>query len=111
MAGARTGGTRAQYCGTPGRDGQRQGALLMAHYDSVPNSPGASDDGAAVASLLETLRALRGGPRLKNDVIFLFTDGEEVALLGSKAFVEEHPWARDVGLVLNFEARGYTGPS
>ncbi len=84
--------------------------LLMAHYDSVPNSPGASDDGAAVASLLETLRALRGGPRLKNDVIFLFTDGEEVALLGSKAFVEEHPWARDVGLVLNFEARGYTGP-
>jgi hypothetical protein len=48
---------------------------------------------------------------LKNDIIFLFTDGEEVGLLGAKAFVDEHPWAKDVGLVLNFEARGSSGPS
>ena len=44
--------------------------LLMAHYDSVPTSLGASDDGAAVAALLETLRALRASQPLKNDVIF-----------------------------------------
>lgn len=85
--------------------------LLAGHYDSVPNSFGASDDGAAVAALLESLRALRAGDSLKNDVIFLFTDGEEVGLLGAKAFVEEHPWAKDVGVVLNFEARGNSGPS
>lgn len=85
--------------------------VLMAHYDSVPTSPGASDDGAGVATLLETLRALRTGPPLKNDIIFLFTDGEETGLLGARAFVNEHPWAKDIGLVLNFEARGHRGPA
>lgn len=86
-------------------------ALLMtAHYDTMPNAPGASDDGASVATLLETLRALKSGPALSDDIIFLFTDGEEMGLLGAKAFVDEHPWAKDVGVVLNFEARGNSGP-
>ncbi|HEU4510369.1 MAG TPA: M28 family metallopeptidase [Pyrinomonadaceae bacterium] len=85
--------------------------LLLSHYDSVPTSFGASDDASGVAVLLETLRALKSGAALNNDVIFLFTDGEEVALLGAQAFVAEHPWAKDVGLVLNFEARGAGGPS
>jgi hypothetical protein len=85
--------------------------MLVAHYDSVPNGYGASDDGAGVAALLETVRALKSGPVLKNDVIFLFTDGEEPGLLGAYAFVTEHEWAKDVGLVLNFEARGNHGPA
>ena len=85
--------------------------LLVGHYDSVPTGNGASDNGAAVGAMLETLRALQSGPPLKNDVIFLFSDGEEVGLLGAKAFVDEHPWAKGVGLVLNFEARGHGGPS
>lgn len=86
--------------------------LLMSHYDSVPTAFGASDDGAGVAGMLETLRALRAsGTPLRNDVIFLFTDGEENGLLGAHAFVDEHPWAKDVGVVLNFEARGNSGPS
>ncbi len=85
--------------------------LLVAHYDAAPYSPGASDDGAAVVSLLETLRALKASTPLKNDVIFLATDGEEVGLLGAKAFVQEHPWAKDIGVVLNFDARGNHGPS
>ncbi|HYW70683.1 MAG TPA: M20/M25/M40 family metallo-hydrolase [Pyrinomonadaceae bacterium] len=85
--------------------------MLVGHYDSVPWGVGASDDGAAVAALLETLRALKAGPVLNNDVIFLFTDGEESGLLGANAFVAEHPWAKDVGVVLNFEARGNGGPT
>ena len=85
--------------------------LLVAHYDTVPNSPGASDDGAGVVTMLESLRALKAGPALKNDVIFLFTDGEEAGLLGARAFVEEHPDAKDVGVVLNYEARGSGGPA
>ncbi len=84
--------------------------MLSAHYDSVPGSPGASDDGSGVVTLLETLRALKAGPPLKNDVIFLFTDGEELGLLGANAFAGEHAWAKDVGLALNFEARGSGGP-
>ena len=85
--------------------------LLVSHYDSVATGPGASDNSAGVASLLETLRALKSLPPLKNDVMLLFTDGEEVGLLGAQAFVSEHPWVKDVGVVLNFEARGNSGPS
>lgn len=85
--------------------------VLSTHYDSVPYGPGANDAGTAVAALLETARALKTGGLLKNDLIFLFTDGEETGLLGAQAFASEHPWAKDVGLVLNFEARGNTGPS
>lgn len=84
--------------------------LLAAHYDSVPTSPGASDDGAGVVTLLETARGLKNGAPLKNDVILLFTDAEELGLLGAQAFISEHPWAKDVGLFLNFEARGNGGP-
>jgi hypothetical protein len=85
--------------------------LVTGHYDTSPQAFGASDDGAAVVSMLESLRALKAGPPLKNDVIFLFTDAEEEGLLGANGFMGGHPWARDVGLVLNFEARGDGGPS
>src|SRR5215216_6495422 len=85
--------------------------LLVAHYDTVPASPGAGDNGSAVVAILETLRALKSSQPLRNDVIALFSDGEEFGLLGAKAFVYQHPWARDVGVVLNFDARGTSGPA
>ena len=90
--------------------GNGNAVLLVAHYDSVDDSFGASDDGSSVATLLETLRTLKAGEQLKNDVIVLFTDAEEQGMLGAQAFVAEHEWARDVYVVLNFEARGNTGP-
>jgi hypothetical protein len=83
--------------------------MMVSHYDSTTNSFGASDNGTAVAALLETARALKSSAPLKDDLIFLFTDGEEAGLLGAKAFADEHPWAKDVGLVLNFDARGNSG--
>lgn len=91
--------------------------LFAAHYDSVSFGPGAADDGAGVATLLETVRALKSGKALQNDVIFLFTDGEEgffhggYGILGARAFAKEHRWARDVAVVLNFDCRGNRGPS
>lgn len=85
--------------------------LLMAHYDSVSSGPGAADDASGVAAILEGLRALKEGPRLKNDLIVLITDGEEPGLLGAESFVVSHPWMKDVGLLMNFEARGNHGPS
>jgi hypothetical protein len=85
--------------------------ILAAHYDSVGMGPGAADDGAAVAALLETVRALRSGDRPRNDIVVLITDGEEDGLLGADAFVREHPLGRRGGVVLNFEARGVSGPS
>jgi hypothetical protein len=90
--------------------GSSKAVLLLGHYDSAPLSPGASDDGAAVVAILETLRALQANPRLKNDVIALFTDGEEAGLVGANAFVRSDPVVKDVGVVLNFDARGTRGP-
>lgn len=85
--------------------------LLMTHYDSVEQGPGASDAGMLVAAALETVRALRAGPAPRNDVIVVFTDGEEAGLLGARAFFAEHPAAAHVRAVLNFEARGTSGPA
>jgi hypothetical protein len=94
-----------------GTSGSPDAVMLAAHYDSVVAGPGAADDGAGVTALLETIRALRAGPPLKNDIIFLFTDGEEEGMLGASAFVTEHPWAKDIRVAVNFEARGNTGTS
>ncbi len=94
----------------PGTDNSKA-VMIAAHYDSVPTSPGAADDGAAIAAMLETVRAIQVSGPLKNDLILLMTDGEEMGLLGAKAFTEEHSWVKDVGIVLNFEARGNKGPS
>jgi len=85
--------------------------MIVAHYDSVPESPGAADNGAGVAAIIETARILTQDKNLKNDIIILLTDGEEIGLLGAKGFVERHPWSAEVDLVLNFEARGSSGPS
>lgn len=85
--------------------------LIAAHYDSAAMGPGASDDGAAVAAMIETVRALRTGPGLRNDLVLLMSDGEEDGVLGAEAFVREHPLGSAGGVLLNWEARGVSGPS
>ncbi len=84
--------------------------MLLAHYDSVPAGPGAADDAAGVAVLLELARQLKLRPPPVS-VLLLLSDGEEVGLLGAQLFVEHHPRAPEVEVVLNFEARGSRGPS
>jgi Peptidase family M28 len=86
------------------------GAIVLdGHYDAADTGPGASDCGSCVVTGLETLRAIRAGTPLSNDLIFVFADGEEVGMLGARAFVTEHPWAKDVKLAINFEASGSRG--
>lgn len=88
--------------------------LLLSHYDSAPHSfsKGASDDASGVATILESVRAfLYNKSKNQNDIIILFTDAEELGLNGAALFVTQHQWAKEVGLVLNFEARGSSGPS
>jgi Peptidase family M28 len=84
--------------------------VLMAHYDTVLTSPGAGDDAAGVATLLEAGRALAieygGGP----DVTLLFTDAEEVGALGAEAFLASGGLDPERTTVLNFDARGTGGP-
>ncbi len=94
----------------PGRD-PSQAVLVSGHYDSVPTSTGASDCGGCVATTLELLRVLKAGPQLEHDVIFLFTDAEELEVYGARAFVDKHPWAKDVRLSIVYEGLGARGPS
>jgi hypothetical protein len=93
----------------PGND---KAILLMAHLDSVPAGPGAADDGSGVATVLETIRALKAElVSSRHPVIALFTDGEEAGLLGATAFVQDARWRDRVGIAINVEARGSNGES
>ena len=91
-------------------DGQ-PGLLVACHLDSVAAGPGAGDDGAGVASLLETARLLRDVTGRRRDVVFLVTDGEEAGLLGAKLWAAQHPDRMNCTDVLNFDARGTAGPA
>ncbi|MBC3758161.1 M28 family peptidase [Hyunsoonleella sp. SJ7] len=93
--------------------GNGKALLLMTHYDSEPHSSfGASDAGSGVVTILEGLRAFLAKNRTpKNDILVLITDAEELGLNGADLFVNQHPWAKNVGLALNFEARGSGGAS
>ncbi|ATB34310.1 M20/M25/M40 family metallo-hydrolase [Melittangium boletus] len=95
----------------PGTQGERS-VLVVAHYDSAPTSPGAADDGTAVAAMLEVLRLMASGPRPRNDLLFLFADAEEVGSMGADAFLAARTPAERarIAAVLNFDARGNRGP-
>ena len=88
--------------------------LLLSHYDSAPHSfsKGASDDATGVAAILESVRAfLASNAKHKNDVIILFTDAEELGLNGAALFVTKNKICKQVGLAINLEARGTSGPA
>lgn len=99
------------YTVLEGSGSDKDTIVMMAHYDSTHGGPGAADDATGVASLLEIMRILTISEPLENDVIFLFTDGEEEGLLGATAFVKDNPLVKDIDLVINLEARGNSGPS
>jgi len=108
--GSSTGTVHNVVARRPGRVSDASAVLLVAHYDSVGAGPGVGDDLSGVAILLEIARVVReSSPRRK--VIFLFTDAEEHGMVGAAGFAESHPWMEDVGVVLNLEARGASGPS
>ena len=87
-----------------------EAVLLTAHLDSTLQSPGATDDASGVAVLLETGRALMSAAPPRNTIMFLFTDYEEGGMYGAKAFIARHPWAKDVKVVIGFDAGGVSGP-
>jgi hypothetical protein len=92
--------------------GQGKAIVMLAHYDSVPAGPGASDDESGVATILETVRALKAsGGAERHPVIAVITDGEEAGLLGANAFLQNPALKARVGAVVNVEARGTRGPS
>ena len=89
----------------------KDAVMLAAHYDSVAAGPGASDDGAGVANLLEIARILSVLPASRHPIVLLVTDGEEAGLLGASLFTREHPLAKQIKAAVNMEARGVSGQS
>jgi hypothetical protein len=87
------------------------GIMFVSHYDSVPTGPGAGDDGIAVASMLAYLQKVMASSPPKNDLYFLFTDGEEQGLLGAYDYVGNNIETEKAKIkaVFNFEARGNQG--
>ena len=82
--------------------------LLNAHYDGTSVGTAAADDGAGVATLLEVAANLKDRP-LKRPIILLFNEGEELGLVGARAFLAD-PLSRNLDSLINLEARGVRGP-
>jgi len=94
------------------KPGNGKALVLLAHYDSVPAGPGASDDESGDATIFETVRALAArGMKSDHPIIALHTDGEEFGLLGANAFLDDPANRARVGAVINVEARGNQGQS
>lgn len=93
----------------PGVDPSAPAIVMMAHYDTTPESPGAADDGSGVAAILETVRAIKARGPAERSLIVLLTDAEEVGLDGARVFFSEHPLRSRIGAVVNLEARGGGG--
>lgn len=93
----------------PGRDPALPAVVLMAHYDTAADSPGAADDSAGVAAVLEAVRALRARGPANRTLVVLLTDAEELNLDGARAFFSDHPLRDRIGAVINLEARGGGG--
>jgi len=92
--------------------GEGKAIVMLAHYDSVPAGPGASDDKSGVVTVLETARALKAKDATsKHPVIAVITDGEEAGLLGANSFLQNPALKARVGAVVNVEARGTRGQS
>lgn len=78
--------------------------LVAAHYDSVPECPGADDNGSAVAAMLGCAVALAGEDV---PVMFVAFNREEEGFIGSSEFVDEWQPPRRIICAHVLEMLGY----
>lgn len=76
--------------------------IVTAHYDNVPNTPGANDNAASCAILLNIILKLRGSDA---NVEFVFTDLEESGFIGATSYLNKH-CDDDISLSINLDMCG-----
>lgn len=81
--------------------------LVMAHYDTVENSPGATDNATSVGILLDLARHLRDEPPAQ-PVMLAFTANEEIGLVGAEALAAAN--GDEVELAIAIDLVGGDGP-
>lgn len=87
-----------------------EAVVVVAHHDTVRGSPGADDNGAGLAALLELTDLVDAGPR-RRTVILATPDFEEVGLVGSRHLVA---WLRRtvrVVAAIVYDPIGYMDPT
>ncbi|MEI7948425.1 MAG: M28 family metallopeptidase [bacterium] len=85
----------------------REVLMVGAHYDSVKKSPGATDNGAGVAIVLEQARVLRD-KQFPYDIKFAFWNAEETGGKGSKEYVKEALEKKEpLAFYLNYDSVGF----
>jgi Zn-dependent M28 family amino/carboxypeptidase len=89
-----------------GEQQPREAVVVVAHYDTTRDSPGADDNTASVAALLELARVL-STDRFRRTVVLAATDMEELMFVGARALVEELRTAYDVKGAVILETMAY----
>ncbi|CAL8464405.1 g3940 [Coccomyxa elongata] len=86
--------------------------MINAHFDSVFESPGASDCAACVGTALEVARVIVVSPevQLATPLMLLLNGGEETILTAAHGFMNTSKWAPRVGAFINLESTGPGGP-
>jgi len=91
----------------PSNPTEQPPVLLAAHYDSVPGTPGADDNGTGVAVLLELIREFAKTP-LSVPLRFIAFDLEEYGMVGSEIYAEQLKEKNEkIGLMFSLEMLGY----
>ena len=90
---------------------RREAVALVAHYDSAPEAPGATDDALGVSVAIEAARVMAARTSRQWSLMVLLTDGEEAGLMGAAALATERAVIDRVHTYLNLESIGSSGPA
>ncbi|GAB6026090.1 hypothetical protein CHUAL_012293 [Chamberlinius hualienensis] len=91
-------------------NGANHSVMVNCHYDSVPGSPGASDDAVSCAVMLEVLTLFsQMDEPFKHTIIFIFNGAEENILQASHGFITQHKWASKIKAFINLDSCGSGG--
>jgi aminopeptidase YwaD len=97
-----------QPIGRLGGEGSRR-VIVGAHVDTKPETPGALDNAAGVATILAVAELLASGPILHTVEIVAFNGEDHATSAGEVAYLEANPDLSDVALMVNVDGAGILG--